>query len=133
MGTSNSSQCIESFRDALKRAGIEERRAEISPGSMAQRLRPRIQPRPIAHQGEVRRGTGYERARRRLSTSFWVLMLAFALGLAPALAIGAFAWAAKSRGASASSCSSWIATSPSPLAPGGKPREAELDLSVTET
>ena len=136
MGTSNPSQCIESFRDALKRAGIEERRADISPGVMAQRLRPRIQPRSIAHSGEASRGTRYERARRRVSTSLWILILAFALGLAPALAIGAFAWAAKSRNVSASSCSSWMAASPSLVAPDtkvGKPPEADLALSVTET
>jgi len=41
MGTNNPHQCIESFKDALRRAGLEERRADISPGVMAHRLRPR--------------------------------------------------------------------------------------------
>jgi hypothetical protein len=88
MSTNNPSQCIESFRDALKRAGLEERRADISPGVTAHRLRPRIQARSAQS----------PRTRRSVSISFWILILAFALGLVPALAIGAFAWAAKSKG-----------------------------------
>jgi hypothetical protein len=136
MGTSNPSQCIDSFRDALKRAGLEERRADISPGLMAQRLRPRIQARSNMHSGDAKRGAKHESARRRFSTSFWILILAFAVGLAPALAIGAFAWAAKSKGVAASSCSSWMADSPAPVAPGvrgSRPNDADVDLSVTET
>ena len=86
MSTNN--QCIESFRDALRRAGLEERRADISRGVIAHRLRPRIQARSAQS----------PRARPSVSTSFWILILAFALGLVPALAIGAFAWAAKSKG-----------------------------------
>ena len=70
------------------------------------------------------------------STSFWILILAFALGLAPALAIGAFAWTAKSKERSASSCSSWMAESLSPTVPaarGERPHKDDLDSSVTET
>ena len=93
MSTNNPHQCIESFRDALKRAGLEERRADISPGLMA----------PIAcalvykqdqRQPQGTQGAGW----RNFSIGFWILILAFVLGLAPAVAIGAFALAAKSRG-----------------------------------
>src|SRR5437016_3126612 len=105
MGTNTPYQCIESFRDALKRAGLEERRADISPGVMAHRLRPKIQARPGPTPRDARRG-----ARRNFSMSFWILILAFALGLVPALVVGAFAWAAKARGIHETSCSSRMAT-----------------------
>jgi hypothetical protein len=135
MGTNNPHQCIESFKDALRRAGLEERRADISPGSMAHRLRPLIRAKSSQTSRDAR-GTTFQRVRRNFSTSFWILILAFALGLAPALAIGAFAWAAKSKTESASSCSSWMAESLSPTAPvarGERPHNDDLDASVTET
>jgi hypothetical protein len=112
MGTNTPYQCIESFRDALKRAGLEERRADISPGVMAHRLRPKIQARPGPSPSYARRG-----ARRNFSMSFWILILAFALGLVPALVVGAFAWAAKSRGIYETSCSSRMAMIALPTAP----------------
>jgi hypothetical protein len=133
MHTNNPHQCIESFKDALRRAGIEERRADISPGLMAHRLRPLVQAKSNPLPKDARRGTHFQRMRRNFSTSFWILILAFALGLAPALAIGAFAWAAKTK---ASSCSSWMAESLSPTAPvvrGERPHSDGLDASVTET
>jgi hypothetical protein len=130
MGTNNPHQCIESFKDALRRAGLEECQADISPG------RPRIQAKSSPLTRDARRGTSFERVRRNFSTSFWILILAFALGLAPALAIGAFAWAAKSKASSASSCSSWMAEGVSPMAPvmrGERPHKDDLDPSLTET
>ena len=136
MGTNNPHQCIESFKDALRRAGLEERQADISPGVMAHRLRPRIQAKSSPLTRDARRGTSFERVRRNFSTSFWILILAFALGLAPALAIGAFAWAAKSKASSASSCSSWMAEGVSPMAPvmrGERPHKDDLDPLLTET
>jgi hypothetical protein len=109
MSTNNPSQCIESFRDALKRAGLEERRADISPGVTAHRLRPRIQARSAQSPRDLKRN-----ARRSFS-----MILAFALGLVPALAIGAFAWAAKSKGMYMyeTSCSSRMAAITSSEAP----------------
>ena len=114
MSTNNPYQCIESFRDALRRAGLEERRADISPGVMAHRLRPRIQARSAQSPRDLMRN-----ARRSVAISFWILILAFALGLVPALAIGAFAWAAKSKGMYMyeTSCSSRIAAITSSEAP----------------
>ena len=103
MRTSTTYQCIESFRDALKRAGLEERRTDISPGVTAHRLRPLIQARSGAGPREPKR-----LAWRRLSLSFWILILAFALGLAPAL-VGAFALVAKSRGMHETICTSRMA------------------------
>src|SRR6478609_7953256 len=135
MGTNNPHQCIESFKDALRRAGLEERRADISPGVMAHRLRPRLPVKSGELPRDARHGTAFQRVRRSFSTSFWILTLAFALGLAPALAIGAFAWTAKSKEGS-SSCSSWMAESLSPTAPAGRgerPHKNDLDASVTET
>jgi hypothetical protein len=131
MGTNNPHQCIESFKDALRRAGLEERRADISPGVMAHRLRPLLP----AKTSPAKTATSFKRVRRNFSTSFWILILAFALGLAPALAIGAFAWAAKSKTWSASSCFSWTAERGSPMAPvvRGRPQRHDLDPSVTET
>jgi hypothetical protein len=108
MGTSNPYQCIESFRDALKRAGIEARRAEVSP-VMAHRLRPRLKARPATSPKDSKGD-----AQRNFSMSFWILILAFALGLAPALAIGAFTWA-KSRGVHETSCASRMAAFDLPL------------------
>lgn len=136
MGTNNPHQCIESFKDALRRAGLEERRADVSPGLMAHRLRPLIRAKSSPTSRDARRGTAFQRVRRNFSTSFWILILAFALGLAPALAIGAFAWTGKSKAGSASSCSSWMAESLSPTAPaarGGRPHKDDLDASVIET
>ena len=104
MRTSTTYQCIESFGDALKRAGLEERRTDISPGVTAHRLRPLIQARSGAGPREPKR-----LARRRLSLSFWILILAFALGLAPALVVGAFALVAKSRGMYETTCASRMA------------------------
>jgi hypothetical protein len=135
MRTNNSHQCIESFKDALRRAGIEERRADISPGVMAHRLRPLLPAKSSAVARDARRATSFKRVRRNFSTSFWILILAFALGLAPALAIGAFAWAAKSKTWSASSCFSWTAEKVSPAAPVVRERQQKQDVysSVTET
>jgi hypothetical protein len=136
MGTNNPHQCIESFKDALRRAGLEERRADISPGVMAHRLRPRLPVKSSQLPRDARHGTAFQRVRRNFSTSFWILILAFALGLAPALAIGAFAWTGKSKAGSASSCSSWMAESLSPTAPaarGERPRKDDLDAFVIET
>lgn len=134
MGTNNPHQCIESFKDALRRAGLEERRADISPGVMAHRLRPLLPAKSSPVARDARRATSFKRVRRNFSTSFWILILAFALGLAPALAIGAFAWAAKSKTWSASSCFSWTAESVSPVAPvvRERPQKRDLDPSVTE-
>jgi hypothetical protein len=115
MGTNNPHQCIEFFRDALKRAGLEERLADVSLGLMAtHRLRPRIQARPATGPRDTRR-----RVRRNFSMSFWILILAFVLGLAPAVAIGAFAWAAKSRGMYEYSCSSRMAAIAATIVPLG--------------
>jgi hypothetical protein len=136
MGTNNPHQCIESFKDALRRAGLEERRADISPGVMAHRLRPRLPVKSGELPRDARHGTAFQRVRRNFSTSFWILILAFALGLAPALAIGAFALTGKSKAGSASSCSSWMAESVSPMAPvmrGERPHKNGLDPSLTET
>ena len=136
MGTNNPHQCIESFKDALRRAGLEERRADIPPGLMAHRLRPLIRAKSSPLPRDARHGTAFQRVRRNFSTSFWILILAFALGLAPALAIGAFAWTAKSKEGSASSCASWMAQSLSPTAPaarGQRLHKDDLDASVTET
>src|SRR5262245_132709 len=135
MGTNNTHQCIESFKDALRRAGLEERRADVSPGLMAHRLRPLVQAKSNPITRAARRGAPLERVRRKFSTSFWILILAFALGLAPALAIGAFAWVAKSKTWSASSCFSWTAERVSPVAPVVRERlrKQDLDASVTET
>ena len=136
MGTNNPHQCIESFKDALRRAGLEERRADISPGVMAHRLRPLLPAKTSLVARDARLATSFKRVRRNFSTSFWILILAFALGLAPALAIGAFAWIGKSKAGSASSCSSWMAESLSPTAPaarGERPRKDDLDASVIET
>ena len=104
MRTSTTYQCIESFGDALKRAGLEERRTDISPGVTAHRLRPLIQARSGAGPREPKR-----LARRRLSLRFWILILAFALGLAPALVVGGFALVAKSRGMHETPCTSRMA------------------------
>ena len=101
MRTSTTYQCIESFGDALKRAGLEE---HISPGVTAHRLRPLIQARSGAGPREPKR-----LAWRRLSLSFWILILAFGLGLAPALVVGAFALVAKSRGMHETPCTSRMA------------------------
>src|SRR5215831_19301935 len=103
MSTNTPNQCIESFRDALKRAGLDHR-SDISPGVIAHRLRPLIHARSGSSQGDARRV-----ARRRFSLSFWILILAFTLGLAPALVVGAFALATKSKGMFETSCSSRIA------------------------
>ena len=81
MGTNNPHQCIESFKDALRRAGLEERRADISPGVMAHRLRPRLPVKSSQLPRDARHGTAFQRVRRNFSTSFWILILAFALGL----------------------------------------------------
>ena len=133
MGTNHPHQCIESFKDALRRAGLEERRADVSPGVMAHRLRPRLPVKSSQLPREARHRTAFQRVRRNFSTSFWILILAFALGLAPALAIGAFAWTAKSKEGS-SSCSSWMSLSPTaPAARGERPHKDDLDASVTET
>jgi hypothetical protein len=99
-------------------------------------LRPRLPVKSSQLPRDARHGTAFERVRRNFSTSFWILILAFAVGLAPALAIGAFAWAAKSKTGSASSCSSWMAESLSPTAPatrGERPHKDDLDASLTET
>ena len=135
MGTNNPHQCIESFKDALRRAGLEERRADISPGVMAHRLRPLLPAKTSLVARDARLATSFKRVRRNFSTSFWILILAFALGLAPALAIGAFAWAAKSKTWSASSCFSWTAEKISPAAPvvREQPQKHDLDPTVTET
>jgi hypothetical protein len=135
MGTNNPHQCIESFKDALRRAGLEERRADISPGVMAHRLRPLLPAKTSLVARDARLATSFKRVRRNFSTSFSILILAFALGLAPALAIGAFAWAAKSKTWSASSCFSWTAERVSPAAPvvRERPQKQDLDSSVTET
>jgi len=114
MGPNTPYQCIESFRAALKRAGIEERHTDISPGVMAHRLRPLIPARPGPSQRDARRGAGLN-----FSMSFWILILAFALGMVPALVVGAFAWAAKSRGMYETSCSSRMATIALSTAPLG--------------
>jgi hypothetical protein len=114
MGTNNPNQCIESFRDALKRAGLEERRADASPGLMAHRLRPRTQARSSTALRDTRR-----KVRQNFSMSFWILILAFVLGLAPAVVVGAFAWAAKSRGTYEYSCSSRMAAIAAPIVPVG--------------
>src|SRR5262245_34853796 len=132
MCTNNPHQCIESFKDAL-RAGIEERRADISPGLMARRLRPLRPAKTSPVTRDARHATPFKGVRRHFSKSFWILILAFALGLAPALAVGAFAWAAKSKTWSASSCFSWMAKSFSPMAPVARerPQKHGLDPSVT--
>jgi hypothetical protein len=135
MRTNNPHQCIESFKDALRRAGLEEPRGDISPGLMAHRLRPLLPAKTSPVARDARRPAAFKRVRRNFSTSFWILILAFALGLAPALAIGAFAWAAKSRTWSASSCFNWTAERISPAAPVVRERspKRDLDPSVTET
>jgi hypothetical protein len=130
MGTNNPNQCIESFRDALKRAGLEERRADVSPGLMAHGLRPRTQTRSSTALRDPR-----GKVRRNFSMSFWILILAFVFGLAPAIAIGAFVWTAKSRGTYEYSCSSRMAATADPSRPIDVevPSHKWIDASVTET
>ena len=97
--------CLGSLQAALKDAGLEDRYNHISPGIMAERLRPRPQARPIptdlsklVAQPSPRRRTGIS------SVSLWVLLLAFALGLFPSLAIAAAIWFDKSRSVTAYPC-----------------------------
>ena len=79
---------------------------DISPGIMAERLRPRPQARPIptdlsklvAQPSSPRRRTAIS------SVSLRVLLLAFALGLIPSLAIAAAIWFDKSRTVTAYPC-----------------------------
>jgi hypothetical protein len=96
--------CLGSLQAALKDAGLEDRYNRISPGIMAERLRPRPQARAIptdlsklvAQPSSPRRRTGIS------SVSLWVLLLAF--GLIPSLAIAAAIWFDKSRTVTAYPC-----------------------------
>lgn len=98
--------CLGSLRAALKDAGLEDRCSDIPAGIMAERLRPRPQERPqptdlsklVAPPAQPRRRTGIA------SVSLWVLLIAFALGLIPSLAIAAAIWFDKSRSATAYPC-----------------------------
>ena len=98
--------CLGSLQAALKDAGLEDRYNDISPGIMAERLRPRPQARPIptdlsklvAQPSSPRRRTAIS------SVSLRVLLLAFALGLIPSLAIAAAIWFDKSRTVTAYPC-----------------------------
>ena len=92
--------CLGSLRAALKDAGLEDRCSDIPAGIMAERLRPRPQERPqptdlsklVPPPAPPRRRTGIA------SVSIWVLLVAFALGLIPSLAVAAAIWFDKSRG-----------------------------------
>jgi hypothetical protein len=98
--------CLGSLQAALKDAGLEGWYNEIAPGIMAERLRPRPQARPqrtdlsklVTSPVPARRSTGIS------SVSLWVLLLAFALGLIPSLAIGAALWFDRSRTVTAYPC-----------------------------
>jgi hypothetical protein len=105
--------CLGSLQAALRDAGLEDRYKEIPPGIMAERLlRPRLQTRPlptdlsklVAQAAPPRRRIGLS------SVSLWVLLLAFALGLIPSLAIGAALWLDKSRAVTAYPCTVRAAT-----------------------
>jgi hypothetical protein len=104
--------CLGSLQAALRDAGLEDRYKEIPPGIMAERLRPRLQARPlptdlsklVAQAAPPRRRIGLS------SVSLWVLLLAFALGLIPSLAIGAALWLDKSRAVTAYPCTVRAAT-----------------------
>ena len=98
--------CLGSLQAALKDAGLEGRYNDISPGIMAERLRPRPQASAIptdlsklvAQPSSPRRRTAIS------SVSLRVLLLAFALGLIPSLAIAAAIWFDKSRSVAAYPC-----------------------------
>ena len=98
--------CLGSLRAALKDAGLEDRCSDIPAGIMAERLRPRPQERPqptdlsklVPPPAPPRRRTGIA------SVSLWVLLVAFALGLFPSLAIAAAIWFDKSRSVTAYPC-----------------------------
>jgi hypothetical protein len=98
--------CLGSLQAALKDAGLEDRCSDIPAGIMAERLRPRPQARPlptdlsklVAPPAPQRRRTGIS------SVSLWVLLVAFALGLIPSLAIAAAVWFDKARSVTAHPC-----------------------------
>lgn len=98
--------CLGSLQAALKDAGLEDRCSYIPAGIMAERLRPRPQERPqptdlsklVAPQAPLRRRTGITSVKLR------VLLLAFALGLIPSLAIAAAIWFDTSRSTTAYPC-----------------------------
>jgi hypothetical protein len=114
--------CLGSLQAAMRDAGLEDKWNDIPPGIMAERLRPspqlspqaksqtRPQPTHLAHlvatPAPSRGKTGIAAA------GVWVLMLAFALGLIPSLAIGAVLWLDKSRTAAAYPCVMRTAGSP---------------------
>ena len=99
--------CLGSLQAALKDAGLEDLYNDISPGIMAERLRPRPQARAIprdlsklvAQPPSPRRRTGIS------SVCLWVLLLAFALGLIPSLAVAAASGFDKSRSVTGYPCS----------------------------
>ena len=99
--------CLGSLRAALKDAGLDDRCGDIPAGMMAERLRPRPQTRaqPTDLSNLVTPAVEPVRRGRLSSVSVWVLLLAFALGLIPSLAIGAVLWLEQSRNTSASPCS----------------------------
>src|SRR5512137_2570427 len=101
--------CIVSLREALKQAGLDDQPNHVPPRIMAERLRPPSRSRPssvTSHLGEPARSRG-ERplpARRTRSMRANILLLAFVVGLIPAVSIGALIWVLTWRGLSASSC-----------------------------
>lgn len=104
--------CLGSLQAAIRDAGLEDKWNEIHPGIMAERLRPRPQTRPLPTDlSKLVAPAAAPRRRTSLSSvSFWVLLLAFALGLIPSLAIGAALWLDKSRAVTAYPCTVRTAT-----------------------
>lgn len=98
--------CLGSLRAALKDAGLEDRCSDIPAGIMAERLRPRPQARPHPTDLSKLVTAPMPPCRRTgiASVSLWVLLLAFALGLIPSLAIAAAIWFDKSRSVTAYPC-----------------------------
>jgi hypothetical protein len=98
--------CLGSLRAALKDAGLEDRYSDIPAGIMAERLRPRPQARPLPT--DLSKLVTPPLPHRRLtdisSVRLWVLLLAFALGLIPSLAVAAAVWFDKSRSVTAYPC-----------------------------
>jgi hypothetical protein len=98
--------CLGSLQAALRDAGLEDRYNDIPVGIMAERLRPRAQAKPVPTDlsklvtpaAALRRRTGIS------SASLRVLLLAFALGLIPSLAVAAAIWFDKSRSVTANPC-----------------------------
>ena len=114
--------CLGSLQAAMRDAGLEDKWNDIPPGLMAERLRPSPQLSPQArpqakpqptHLAHLVATPAPSRGKTGIAAAgVWVLMLAFALGLIPSLAIGAVLWLDKSRTAPAIPCIMHMAASP---------------------